>query len=152
MDEYVHSWRWEELKVGSRGKVGRRRSLWCTERALKKGMDTPIAEPWIVERQMRVERLEPKTFSLTVRPRMKSGGEWVEYSKRTSRELRATWRQVNLPTMAENNAEKVWKTTALVTNDGDVPGRTTTWWSNKSAWCTRVGPMNASSPVLDVFD
>ena len=40
---------------------------------------------------------------------------------RTSREIRAKWRKMKLPTMAEKNAEKIWKTVAWATHDGDVP-------------------------------
>ena len=38
-----------------------------------------------------------------------------------SKEMRAKWREVELPTMAEKNAEKVWKTMAWATYDGDTP-------------------------------
>ena len=51
---------------------------------------------------------------------MTAGKEWVEYEKRTSSETRAAWRKMNPPTVAEKNAEKVWKTVAWAIYDGDV--------------------------------
>ena len=53
---------------------------------------------------------ESKMLRLTFRPRMKAGEDWVEYRKKTSWEMRAKWRKMKFPTMAEKNAEKVWKT------------------------------------------
>ena len=45
----------------------------------------------------------------------------VDYKKRTSWEMRANWRKMKLPTMAEKNAEKGFrKTMAHATYDGDV--------------------------------
>ena len=59
---------------------------------------------------------------------------------------------MKIPRMAEKNAEKIWKTTAWLTCDGDVPvmkaprailrWSTSTWWRNKSLWRMRVDPMH----------
>ena len=69
--------------------------------------------------------------------------------------MRATWRKMKLPTMAEKNAEKVSETVARATDDGDIPvmkalrsilrWRTTTWWENRSAWVLHVDPRNVST-------
>ena len=82
------------------------------------------------------------------------GEEWVEYRNRTSRKMGAKWRKTELPTMAERNAEKVWKTMAWATSDGDVPvvkalrsilrWRTPTWWRDSSAWSMRADPIHVS--------
>ena len=42
----------------------------------------------------------------------------MEYRKRTSREMRVQWEKMKLPTIAEKNAEMVWKTLAWATYDG----------------------------------
>ena len=44
---------------------------------------------------------------------MQAGEEEVAYSERTPREMRAFWRKMNLPTVAEKNAESFWKTNGL---------------------------------------
>ena len=44
---------------------------------------------------------------MTLRPRTKTGEDWVDYRKRTSWEMRTKWRKMKLPTMAEKNAGKV---------------------------------------------
>ena len=54
---------------------------------------------------------------MTLRPTVKAGEGWEEY--RTWREMRVKRRKMKLQRMAEN-AEKVWKTIAWVTYDGDV--------------------------------
>ena len=43
---------------------------------------------------------------------MKAEEDLVEHRKRTSWEMKAKWRTMKLPTMAEKNAEKVWKAMA----------------------------------------
>ena len=108
----------------------------------KTALNGSVNWPWCMERAMRVKRWEAQTLRLPFRPRMKAREEWVEYRKRTSRPMRAKWREMNLPTMA-------W-----VTHDGDVPvlkarrsmlrWRTTTWWQHRSAWGTRVDLVNVS--------
>ena len=72
-----------------------------------------------LERVMRVKRWESKNLRLTSRRRMKANEELVECTRRTSREVEAMCRKMNLPTMARKTAEKVWKT-MRVTYDGDV--------------------------------
>ena len=75
-----------------------------------------LAMEW--RRVMRVKKWETKILCLTFRLVVKAGEEWVEYRNRTSREMRAKWRMMKLPTMAEKIAEKVWKTTAALCEGG----------------------------------
>ena len=56
---------------------------------------------------MRVKRWESK---IPLRQTKKAGEGWVDYRTRTSKDMRTMWRKMKLPTMAEKNAEKVWKT------------------------------------------
>ena len=110
--------------------------------------------PWSGERVMRVKRWETKVLRVTFRPRTKAGEEWVEDRKRNSKEVKAKWRKMQLPTRAVKIAEKVWKTMAWASCDGDVlvmnaPRSTlrwqmSTWWRNRSAWCMRADPINVS--------
>ena len=58
---------------------------------------------------MRVQRWESKILRLTLKPKMKAGEGWVDYRIRTSREVRTKWRKMVLPSMADKNAENVWK-------------------------------------------
>ena len=70
--------------------------------------------------------------------------------KRTSKEVRTKWRKMKLSTMAEKNAEKVWKTMTSTSCNGDVlvmmalrsilRWRTTTWWPNRNSWCRGLIP------------
>ena len=61
------------------------------------------------DKAVRVGRCESKILRLTFRSRMKAGEDGPGYKKGTSWDVRATWRKMQLPTMVEKNAEKVWK-------------------------------------------
>ena len=97
---------------------------------------------WSAARTTNIHNRESKILRQTFRPRMRTGEDWVEYRKRSSRARRTKWRKLNLPTMAERNAEHLWKAISWAAYDGDVPGglrstlgwRTATWWRNRSAW------------------
>ena len=63
---------------------------------------------WSLERVVRAKRWESKILRQTLRPRMVAGEDWVNYTKRTSKELRAKWTKMKLSTMAQeyrNNLE-----------------------------------------------
>ena len=70
---------------------------------------------------MKEEKWENKILRMTSRPKMKEGEGWVVFRKRTSREMEAKRRMITLPTMAETNAKKVWKTMTWAIYEGDVP-------------------------------
>ena len=76
-----------------------------------------------------MKKCETKILRETFRPKVKAGEGWVEYRKRTWREM---------------SAEKEWTTMAWATHDGDFPviealrsilrWKTTSWWRIQSAW------------------
>ena len=68
--------------------------------------------PWSMERVLKVKRCESKILRPTLNTRMKAGEDMVNCRKRTSKEMRAKWRKMKLQTMAEKNAQKIWKTMA----------------------------------------
>ena len=49
---------------------------------------------------------------------MKASEGWVDCKKSTLKEMQTKWRKLKLPTMADKNAEKVWKTVAWAIHDG----------------------------------
>ena len=61
---------------------------------------------------------------------------------------------MKLPTIAEKDAENIWKIMAWANFNGDAPvmkslqsimsWRTTSWWRHGSSWCMSVDPMNVS--------
>ena len=92
--------------------------------------------------------------SAEFRRQRKAEPNWVVFRKRTSGEMRVKWRTMEFTSTAEKNVERVSKTMAWATYDGDVlvvkalrsllRWRTTTWWRNRSLWKMRVDPMNVS--------
>ena len=75
---------------------------------------------------------------------MNAGEDRVEHRKRTLGESRVQWRKVKFPTVSEKNTEKVWKTMAWTTCDGDFHVvkslRSILRW--RTAWSIMVDPMN----------
>ena len=63
--------------------------------------------------------------------------------------MRAKWRKMKLPTMAEKNAEKVWKTMAWATYNVMIDSEMADWWRNRSVWGIRVDSIcvNVETPV-----
>ena len=92
--------------------------------------------------------------SAEFRRQRKAEQNWVVFRKRTSGEMRVKWRTMKFTTTAEKNVERVSKTMAWATYDGDVlvvkalrsllRWRTTTWKRNRSLWKMRVDPVNVS--------
>ena len=113
-----------------------------------------VNRPWSTERVAKVKRWESNILRLTFRPRMKTREDWVTYRKQTSKQMRARWRKMKLPKMAEKKAETFWKTMTWTNRNGDVPVMkalrsilswwTASWWRNRSAWCVSADPMNVS--------
>ena len=75
--------------------------------------------PWSMERVMRVKRWESKILRLTCRPSMKSRRRMCGAQEGNVVGDEGQIGKMKLPTTAENNAAKVWRTKASVNYDGD---------------------------------